>query len=187
MAIALRVQANLPLKFWGDCVLIATYLINKLPSPLLNNVTSYEKLLGHSPSYAHLRIFGCLCFASTLSRDRTKFDARAKPCLFLGYPFATKGYKVYDLATKTCFLSRKVVFKESIFPFKHCISKSKSFFIPSSHSMFPSQLVIPDSSLSFSSAEFTPYLTTDLAVPPDEFPNLFYHDSDSFNLPCDPP
>ena len=135
-------------------------MINRLPSPLLNNVTPYKKLLGHSPSYGHLKAFGCLCYASTLSRDRTKLDPRAKPCMFLGYPFGNKGYKLYDLATKTCFLSRDVVFKESIFPFKHWISHSKSFSIPTSHSIFPSQLVTPDSSASFLNAKFTPSLTT---------------------------
>ena len=189
----MRFQANLPLKFWGDCVLTATYLINRTASPLLHNITPYEKLLGHSPSYGHLRIF--LCFASTLSRDRTKFDARAKPRMFIGYPFGTKGYKVYDLATKTCFVSRDVVVKETIFLFKHWMSHSKSISIPSCPSMFPSlpvisdssQPVILDSNSSFPTTEFTPSFSIDLAIPPDEFPNLVHPDSDSSNTPCEVP
>ena len=130
-----------------------------------------------------------------MSRDRTKFDARAKPCMFIGYPFGTKGYKVYDLATKTCFVSRDVVVKETIFLFKHWMSHSKSISIPSCPSMFPSlpvisdssQPIILDSSSSFPTTEFTPSFSIDLAIPPDEFPDLVHPDSDSSNTPCEVP
>ena len=40
-----------------------------------------------------------------------------KKCVFLGYPFWVKGYKVYDLSTKSVFIFRDVIFHENIFPF----------------------------------------------------------------------
>ena len=50
VARALRFQAYLPLKFWGECILTATYLINHLPTPLLSGKTPHEVLLKSKPS-----------------------------------------------------------------------------------------------------------------------------------------
>lgn len=38
VAFALRFQAHLPIKFWGECVLTASYLINQMPLSSLQNI-----------------------------------------------------------------------------------------------------------------------------------------------------
>lgn len=50
VARALMFQGNLPVRFWGECVLGAVYLINRTPSRLLKNKTPYELLFGKEPS-----------------------------------------------------------------------------------------------------------------------------------------
>lgn len=110
-------QSRVPEKYWGDCVLTAVFLINRLPTPLLQNKSPHEVLTFKKPDYARLRVFGCLCYSSTSSKNRNKFQPRAKACIFPGYPSGYKGYKLLDLETNQVHISRNVVFHESIFPF----------------------------------------------------------------------
>ena len=62
-------------------------------------------------------MFGYLAFPSTLSTHCTKFQPRARICIFHGYPVGIKGYRLYDVSTKEIFVSRDVVFHESTFSF----------------------------------------------------------------------
>ena len=75
-------QSYLLLHLWGHYVLAAIYLINRIPTSALSHQTPFEILFGHVLSYSHLKVFGCLCFTSTLSNNKTKFAPRAKKCVF---------------------------------------------------------------------------------------------------------
>ena len=113
---ALLFQSSLPVKFWGEAVLTASHLINRTPSKVLNGRSPYELLYGESPSYSHLKVFGCLCYVHLKLRDKNKFSPRSARCIFVGYPFGQKGCKEYDLEKKEFFISRDVIFHENKFP-----------------------------------------------------------------------
>jgi hypothetical protein len=73
IARSLMFQSKLPLTYWIDCILTATHLINRTPSSILNNQTSYHVLFQKPPTYDYFKVFGCLCFASTITSSRGKF------------------------------------------------------------------------------------------------------------------
>ena len=39
---AIRFKANLPKRFWGECILTSAYIIKPLPSKVIKNKTPYE-------------------------------------------------------------------------------------------------------------------------------------------------
>lgn len=97
LARCLRVQAGLPKKFWGDCVLTTVYLINLLPTPILQNKTPFEALYHKKLNYSQLRTFGCLSLTYNPSTTSDKFNPRGIPCIFLRYPSHQKRYKFLNL------------------------------------------------------------------------------------------
>ena len=123
-------QSHLPLKFWGDCVLTATYLINRIPTKLLQGKTHFELLHKKAPNSNHLRTFGCLRFVSTHKHSRDKFQPRANPYIFLGYAFGKKTYKVMDLDSYKIIESRDIVFHETNFPFAKQHEQTTAGFFP---------------------------------------------------------
>lgn len=104
IARALRFQAMIPLRYWGLCVKAALYLMNRLPSVTLAGHTPYELLFHKKPSITHLKVFGCLCYATNLLK-RDKFGPRSRSAVLLGFSELQKGYILVDLITKDIFVS----------------------------------------------------------------------------------
>jgi len=69
---ALLFQSKLPPCFWSYAILHVVFLINRVPTPLLHNQSPYFILHNHLPDIDLFKVFGCLCYASTLHNHRTK-------------------------------------------------------------------------------------------------------------------
>ena len=54
--------------------MLTTYITNRLPSPVLNNVSLYEKLFKRKPDYNHLKSYGCLVMAYNPALNKDKFQ-----------------------------------------------------------------------------------------------------------------
>lgn len=63
-----------------------------------------------------LRIFGCLCFPWLGPYTKNKLEPKSKPCLFLGYCTNQSAYRCKDLHSNRIFVSRHVIFDETVFP-----------------------------------------------------------------------
>jgi hypothetical protein len=112
---SLLFQASLPARYWAESLYTATYILNLLPTKAISAPTPYFALFGTTPSYAHLRVFGCACYPNTSATTPHKLISCR--CVFLGYSSDHKGYRCLDLTMNCLLISRHVVFDESSFPF----------------------------------------------------------------------
>jgi histone deacetylase 1/2 len=126
VGLALLADASMPLKFWDEAFLTATHLINMLPSKVINHETPMERLLHKTPDYASLRVFGCACWPNLRPFNQRKLAFRSKQCVFLGYSHMHKGVKCLDIASGRVYISRDVVFDETVFPFASLHSNAGS-------------------------------------------------------------
>ncbi|RVW76991.1 Retrovirus-related Pol polyprotein from transposon TNT 1-94 [Vitis vinifera] len=120
----LFLHSHVPFRFWGDAVLTACYLINRMPSSVLHDQIPHSLLFPDQPLYfLPPCVFGCTCFVHILTPGQDKLSAKAMKCLFLGYSRLQKGYRCYSLETHRYFISADVTFFEDS-PFFSTTSES---------------------------------------------------------------
>lgn len=125
-AIALLHQSSLPLQYWFDALATSVFLINRMPSSSIHNKTPFEVLFHSLPDYSFFRVFGCQCFPWLKPYTHHKLQPRSVPCVFLGYHPSYKGYRGLDVSTGRVYISRHVLFHETVFPFVTTASSASS-------------------------------------------------------------
>ncbi|KAG7572467.1 Ribonuclease H-like superfamily [Arabidopsis suecica] len=112
VARSMMFHTNVPKRFWSDAVVLACYLINRIPTKILQDSSPFEVLNKNKPSINHLRVFGCVCFV-LIGEQRNKLEPKSVKGMFIGYSITQKGYKCYIPETRKVLVSRDVKFVES--------------------------------------------------------------------------
>lgn len=124
VARSLMFATHVPKIFWGDALLTAAYLINRMPSKVLKFQTPCQTLLQLFPhtrfiSFIDPKVFGCTAFVHLHSQHLSKLDPKSVKCIFIGYSSHQKGYKCYSPATRKIYNSMDVTFFENYAFYKH--------------------------------------------------------------------
>lgn len=111
MARSMLVDSSLPNKYWGEAIVTANHMQNKLPVTG-REVTPYETWNERKPNLSYIKRFGCKAYATIPAERRQKLDDKAKELTFVGYEEGTKGYRLLDTSTDKIVISKDVIFLE---------------------------------------------------------------------------
>lgn len=111
-------SSHVPQSFWGESILTAFYLINRLPSKPLKFQTPISVLQKTFPESRVInslspKVFGCSAFVHNISPNKGKLDPKSTKCVFVGYSSTQKGYKCFNPHTKRFSTSYDVTFLEN--------------------------------------------------------------------------
>ncbi|RVW73229.1 Retrovirus-related Pol polyprotein from transposon TNT 1-94 [Vitis vinifera] len=120
---AMLLSSGLPQNLWGEALLFANYILNKMPHKKTLK-TPYELWKGHKPCYKYLKVWGCLAKVEVPKPKKVKIGPKTIDCIFIGYANNSSAYRflVYkseipDVHVNTIIESRNAAFFETIFPY----------------------------------------------------------------------
>lgn len=126
MVNAMIISSGVNQSMWGEAILSANYLLNKIPRKEKNE-TPYELWMGRKPSYKYLRVWGCLAKVVVPPPKVQKLGPKTVDCVFIGYAQSSSAYRflVHDsknpeIHKNTIMESRNASFFEDVFP---CLNK----------------------------------------------------------------
>jgi hypothetical protein len=83
-------------ELWLEVVGIACYLVNRSLFSSLVEKTPHEVWIHKKPSLEHFRVFDCDSYVHVPKKNRSKLDNKAEKCIFIGYKYGMKGYKLWN-------------------------------------------------------------------------------------------
>jgi hypothetical protein len=86
---------------------------------VINFSTPLQKLTGAKPDFSMINTFGAACRPNLRPYNAHKLNLRTKQCVFIGYSELHKCYKCLHIPIGRVYISRDVVFDETIFPFSN--------------------------------------------------------------------
>ena len=108
-------QMKVPKHFWADAVFTACFLIDRMPSSVLQGEIPYSVLFfTRSLFLIKPQIFGSTCFIRDIRPQITKLDPKSIKCVFLGYSRIQKGYRCYYPTLNRYLVSTDVTFVKNI-------------------------------------------------------------------------
>ncbi|RDX96269.1 hypothetical protein CR513_21093, partial [Mucuna pruriens] len=105
IARAFLFQMFIPNVYWREVVLTVTYLINRLPTWVLNDINPTKHMVSFFPSSPLMlslpsRVFWCVVFVHSHNPHRGKLDHKVVKCIFIGYSSNKKGGELSK--SRTC-------------------------------------------------------------------------------------
>jgi transposase InsO family protein len=114
MARAMLKSMCVPGKFWGEAVRHAVYILNRLPTKALKNLTVFEAWFKKRPHLAHLRVFGCVGHVKPAGPHVKKLDDRSVKMVYFGVDEESKAHRMFDPVRRKIVVSRDVIFEEAV-------------------------------------------------------------------------
>ncbi|CAM8966649.1 unnamed protein product [Rhodiola kirilowii] len=107
-------------EFWGEAMLTACYLLNRIPNKR-GSITPYEMWFNKKPSLNHIRVWGCRAVVRLHIPKHKTLGEKGVECIFIGYAHHSMAYKFYVIepnkhaSIRTVIESRDAIFDEKIF------------------------------------------------------------------------
>ncbi|CAM8966409.1 unnamed protein product [Rhodiola kirilowii] len=115
-------SSGLPQEMWGEAVLSANYLLNRIPRKKKEK-SPYELFKGRKPSYTHLPVWGCLAKVMAPGPKRMKIAPKTIDCVFIGYARnSTDELYLYDSSNQLIPFISTLYYANSYFLVLFCIS-----------------------------------------------------------------